>query len=91
MLKVFNDANITLSSIYYPITNLFDDCMSQEPDLIPCIEVMKIKWLDYYYYQNIPNIYLIGIIFYPSCKLDYLFDCLDIYYKCLVIHLMFLF
>ena len=44
---------------------------------------MKSKWLDYY--QNIPIIYLLGIMFYPRCKLDYLFDCLDTYYKCLAI------
>ena len=29
--------------------------------------------------------HLLEIIFYPRCKLDYLSDCLDTYYKCLVI------
>ena len=66
LLKVFNDATNTLFGIYYPITNLFiieslniigafDEYMSQEPDLKPCIEVMKSKWLDYY--ANISIIY----------------------------------
>ena len=92
LLKVFNDTTNTLFDIYYLIINLFiiesfnivsafDDYMSLQPDFIPCIEVMNAKWLDYY--LNIPNIYLLRIIFYLRCKLDYLFDCLDTYYKCL--------
>ena len=59
LLKFFNHATNILSRIYYPITNLFiieslnivsafDKCMSLEPDSVPCIEVMKFKWLDYY-------------------------------------------
>ena len=59
LLKVFNDATNILPDIYYPTTNLFiikslnivgifDDCITQELDLIPYIEVMKVKWLDYY-------------------------------------------
>ena len=44
---------------------------------------MKSKWLDYY--QNIPIIYLPAIIFYPRCKLDYLSDCLETYYKYLAL------
>ena len=28
---------------------------------------------------------MLGIIFYPRCKLDYLSDYLDTYYKCLAI------
>ena len=66
-LKMFNDATTTLSSVYYPTTNLFMiealnivdalyDCMSQEEELKSCIEVMKAKWCDYY--ANIPIIYL---------------------------------
>ena len=62
----------TLFGIYYPISNLFiikslnivstfDNCMSLELDLVPCIKVMKSKWFDYY--LNIPNTYLLGIIF----------------------------
>ena len=53
-LKVFKDASNTLSSIYYLTTNLFiiksfnivsafNDCMSQELDLVPSIHVMKSK------------------------------------------------
>ena len=53
--------------------------MSLEPNLVQCVKVMKSKWLDYYY--NIPIIYLLGIIFYLCCKLDYLFDYLDTYYN----------
>ena len=59
ILKVFNDAANALSGVYYPTTNLFiieainivgvfDEYMSQEPELKTCIEVMKSKWLDYY-------------------------------------------
>ena len=92
LLKVFNDAANILSDIYYPTTQLFtieslnivgafDNCITPEPDLISCIEVMKVKWLDYY--KNISNIYLLGIIFYLCCKLVFLSDCLDLYYKCL--------
>ena len=90
LLKVFNDATNTLSGVYYLTTNLFiiealnivgafDECMSQELELKACIDVMKSKWLDYY--ANIPIIYLLGIIFYPSCKLDYLTMCLENYYS----------
>ena len=72
LLKVFNDVTNILFSIYYLTTNLFiienlniigafDNCMSQKPELIPCIKVMKYKWLDYY--QNIPIIYLLKIFF----------------------------
>ena len=54
LLKVFNDAINTLSSIYYPTINLFMiealniigvlyDCISQNEDLKPCILVMKAK------------------------------------------------
>ena len=54
LLKVFNDATTTLSSIYYPTVNLFMvealnivgtlyDCISQDEDLKPCILVMKSK------------------------------------------------
>ena len=57
LLKVFNDATNTLFDVYYPTTNLFiiealnivgafDECMSQEPELKTCIEVMKSNWLD---------------------------------------------
>ena len=85
---------IFLSGSYYPITNLFvikslnivsafDKCMFLKPNSVPCIEVMKAKWLDYY--LNILNIYLLRMIFYPHCKLDYLSNCLDTYYKYLVI------
>ena len=56
LLKVFNDATNILPDIYYPTTNLFiieslniigtfDNYMSQKPDLVPCIEVIKAKWL----------------------------------------------
>ena len=94
LLKKFNDIINTLFGIYYSTTNLFiieslnivvafDDCMSQEPELVPCIQVMKYKWL--HYYQNISIIYLLGIIFYSRYKLNYLSDCLDIYYKCLTL------
>ena len=54
-------------------------CISQEPELETCIEVMKSKWLDYY--ANIPIIYLLGLIFDPRCKLDSLTMCLENYYN----------
>ena len=87
LLKVFNDATNTLSGIYYLIINLliiksfnivdaFDDCMTQEPGLIPCIQVIKSKWLDYC--KNISVIYLFGIIFDPHYKFDYLSDYLKL-------------
>ena len=57
--------------------------MSLDLDLVSCIKVMKAKWLDYY--QNIPTIYLLGITCEPHCKLDYLYDCLKTYYKCLTL------
>ena len=90
LLKVFNDATNTLSGVYYPTTDLFiietfnivgvfDECISQELELKPCMEVMKSKWLDYY--ANIPIIYLLGLIFYPRCKLDSLTMCLKNYYN----------
>ena len=53
----------------FNIIGAFDDCMSLEPN----------------YYLNISNIYLLGIMFYPRCKLDYLYDCLENYYKYLVL------
>ena len=73
LLNFFNNVTNTLSGIYYHTINLsiieslnivgaFDNCITPEPDLISCIEVMKVKWL--YYYKNIPNIYLLGIIFF---------------------------
>ena len=54
LLKVFNDTINTLSNIFYLTTNLFiietlniidafDNCMSQDPDVIPCIQVIKSK------------------------------------------------
>ena len=66
LLKVFNNATNVWSDIYYSTTNLFiieslnivgafDDCMTQEPGLIPCIQVIKSKWLDYC--KNISVIY----------------------------------
>ena len=93
LLKVFNDIINTLSGIYYPITNLFitenlniigtfDKCMTEELEWVQCIEIMKSKWLNYY--QNIPIIYLHGIIFDPRYKLNYLFDW-ETYSKCLVL------
>ena len=67
LLKVFNNATNTLSSVYYPTTNLFMietlnivgafyNCIYQEEELKPCILDMKSKWCDYY--ANIPIIYL---------------------------------
>ena len=72
IVKHFNDSTNILTGFYYPTTNLFiienfnivgafDHCMSQELELISCIQVMKSKWLNYY--QNIPIIYLLEIIF----------------------------
>ena len=94
LLKVFNDVSNTWSDIYYSTTNLFiieslnsvgafDDCITQEPELISYIQVMKSKWLDYY--QNISIIYLIRIIFDSYYKLNYLSDCLKTYYKYLAL------
>ena len=67
LLQVFNNATNTSFDIYYLLTNLFiiksfnivgtfDEYMTQELELIPFIEIMKSKWLDYY--QNISIIYL---------------------------------
>ena len=53
--------------------------MSQEPELKPCIEVMKSKWLDYY--TNISLIYLLRLVFDLHYKLDSLSDCLKNYYN----------
>ena len=61
LLKVFNDATITLSNVYYSTTNLFIlevlnivnalyDYMSQEGELKSCIEVIKTKWCDYLHF-----------------------------------------
>ena len=61
------------------IVGAYDECMCQELELKACIDVMKSKWLDYY--ANMPIIYLLGIIFYPRCKLDYLTMCLENYYS----------
>ena len=65
------------------IVGAFDNCMSQESELVPCIQVTKSKWLDYY--QNIPVMYLLRIIFYPRCKLNYFSNCLETYYKYLAL------
>ena len=54
LLKIFNNVTNTLSGVYYHTTNLFiiealsiigafDECMSQESELKPCIEIMKSK------------------------------------------------
>ena len=54
LLKVFKGATNTLFNIYYHTINLFiiesfniigafDDCMSQESELVSCIRVMKSK------------------------------------------------
>ena len=96
LLKVFNDTTNTLFDIYYHTTNLFiieclniidafDDCMSQEPELVLCIQVMKSKELDYY--QNISIIYLLRIFFNPCYKLDYLSYYWETCYKCLTLAL----
>ena len=61
------------------IVGAYDECMCQELELKACIDVMKSKWLDYY--ANISIIYLLGIIFYPRCKLDSLTMCLKNYYS----------
>ena len=90
LLKVFKDATNTLSSVYYPTTNLFMietlnivsafyDCMCQEEELKLCILVIKSKWCDYY--ANIPIIYLLGLIFDTRYKLDTITMCLENYYN----------
>ena len=87
---MFNDATNTLSGVYYPTINLFMiaalnivgvfyDCMCKEKELKSCILVMKSKWCDYF--ANIPIIYLLGLIFYPRCKLDSFSMCLENYYS----------
>ena len=88
LLKVFKNAINTLFGIYYPTTNLFiietlnivgvfDEYMSQEHALKPCIKVMKSKWLNYY--NNILVIYLLGLVIDPSSKLNFLSNYLETY------------
>ena len=58
LLRVFNDATIALSGVYYPTTHLFliqsvnivgafNDC-DFDVQLSPCVAVMRRKWLQYY-------------------------------------------
>ena len=65
-IKVFNDTIKILSNIYYHSTNLlinesinivatFDECLKYL-ELVPCIEVIRSKLLDYY--KNISITYL---------------------------------
>ena len=80
-LGVYNTIN-TLSSIYYPITHLFIiKSIKIVGALVPCIELMQSKWLEYY--KSIPIIYLLELVFDSRRKLDNLSDYLQVYYKCL--------
>ena len=90
MLKGFNEATNNLSGIYYPtnlfiiesinIVTTFSECATDE-QLCPRIDVMKLKWLDYYRYFS--SIYLPALCFDPRCKVDSLNDYLKCYYECL--------
>ena len=71
LLKFFNNTIESLSGVFYLTTHLFlnesiyiigtfEECVVKESELIPCIEVMKFKWLEYY--KTIPNIYLLVLV-----------------------------
>ena len=88
MLKVFHNATQNLSGVYYPTTHLFIiesiniagafyHCES-DISIGEAIHAMKLKWLDYY--EEIPNIYLIAMVFDPRCKLDSMSYYLNGYY-----------
>ena len=88
LLKVFFNATNNLSGIYYPATHLFiieslniagafAHCES-DIAIAEAVNVMKVKWLDYY--KDLPNIYLVGMVFYPRCKLESFCPYLKEYY-----------
>ena len=87
-LKVFNDANYTLSGVYYPTTYLFlIECIhicgaleehENDLNLFFCIQTMKNKWL--VYFKIISSIYLVACVFDPRWKLDGSHDYLKAYY-----------
>ena len=79
---------IHLSGVYYPTTHLFIfesiniagafcHCES-DISIREVVHAMKQKWLDYY--AEIPNIYLIAMIFDPRCKLENMSYYLNGYY-----------
>ena len=91
LLRVLNDATVTLSSVYYPTTHsfliqcvnivgAFNDC-DVDLQLSPCVDAMRRKWL--HYYEQIPNIYMLAMCLDPRFKFEYLQVYLVNYYKCL--------
>lgn len=88
LLKVFNDATDHLSAIYNPTAHLFlfraisivtefEECEKDE-QLNPCVQAMKGIWLKYY--NKIPMIYLLAMVFDPRIRFDRLSDILSAYY-----------
>jgi hypothetical protein len=88
ILKVFNDATFSFSSVYKPTAHLFlfEACNIMETlhetqveyNLQLSISEMSSKWLSYY--KNIPPIYLVAMVFDPRFKLDGLQESLNLYY-----------
>ena len=91
ILQVFNDATHTFSSVYKPNSHQFlIEAMNVAGALLEGMKVQEIsygvletknKWLRYYKY--IPEIYLVTMVFDPSCKFDGLIECLEKYYELL--------
>lgn len=91
ILRIFNDATHTLSSVYKPTSHQFlIEAMNVAGVLMEGINVeeichavleMREKWLRYY--QFIPEIFLVTMVFDPRCKFDGLIECLSNYYSLL--------
>ena len=82
ILRVFNDATLVFSGVYYPTAHLFlleslnivgtldEHADSDDPNdivLLEAITVMKVKWLNYF--REIHLLYLIAAVFDPRFKL----------------------
>ena len=93
ILKVFNEATLIFSGVYYPTAHLFlleslnivgtlDEYLesndSNDIVLLEAITVMKVKWL--HYFREIPLLYLIAAVFDPRFKLEGLNGGLQAYY-----------
>jgi len=88
LLNVFYNATNNLSGVYYPTTHLFiieglniagafAHCES-DIAIAETVNAIKVKWLDYY--KDLPNIYLVGMVFDPCCKLESFCPYLKEYY-----------
>ena len=93
ILKVFNDANLIFSGVYYPTVHLFlleslnivgtldEHVESSDPNdsiFFEAITAMKVKWLNYF--REIPLLYFIAAVFDPRFKLEGLSGGLQAYY-----------